>query len=98
LISVVCISFQEHIPIEEVFEQLKCTKEGLTSEEGTNRLNLFGPNKLEEKKVEHLSLISFDLSIIDIANFDTIFLIAKYCSAYVVDDIKKDQTIITRHA
>ncbi|KAL5699169.1 P-type H(+)-exporting transporter [Ranunculus cassubicifolius] len=40
----------ERIPIEEVFEQLKCTKEGLTSDEGASRLELFGPNKLEEKK------------------------------------------------
>ncbi|XP_074559327.1 plasma membrane ATPase-like [Curcuma longa] len=40
----------EKIPIEEVFEQLKCTKEGLSSEEGANRIQLFGPNKLEEKK------------------------------------------------
>ncbi|ERN07358.1 hypothetical protein AMTRI_Chr12g274780 [Amborella trichopoda] len=40
----------EHIPIEEVFEQLKCSKEGLTSDEGANRLQIFGPNKLEEKK------------------------------------------------
>ncbi|KAL9679723.1 hypothetical protein QQ045_017589 [Rhodiola kirilowii] len=40
----------ERIPVEEVFEQLKCTKEGLTSEEGANRLQIFGPNKLEEKK------------------------------------------------
>ncbi|KHG19606.1 ATPase 5, plasma membrane-type -like protein [Gossypium arboreum] len=40
----------ERIPIEEVFEQLKCTRGGLTSEEGTNRLQVFGPNKLEEKK------------------------------------------------
>ncbi|KAJ7966054.1 Plasma membrane ATPase [Quillaja saponaria] len=40
----------EKIPIEEVFEQLKCTREGLTSEEGANRLQVFGPNKLEEKK------------------------------------------------
>ncbi|KAJ4754946.1 Plasma membrane ATPase [Rhynchospora pubera] len=44
----------ERIPIEEVFEQLKCTKEGLTSEEGANRLQLFGPNKLEEKKESKL--------------------------------------------
>ena len=43
--------FQEKIPIEEVFEQLKCTKEGLTSQEGEARLQIFGPNKLEEKKV-----------------------------------------------
>ncbi|XP_038696172.1 plasma membrane ATPase 4 isoform X1 [Tripterygium wilfordii] len=40
----------EKIPIEEVFEQLKCSREGLTSEEGANRLQVFGPNKLEEKK------------------------------------------------
>ncbi|KAK8953982.1 Plasma membrane ATPase 4 [Platanthera zijinensis] len=44
----------ERIPIEEVFEQLKCTKEGLTSEEGANRLQIFGPNKLEEKKESKL--------------------------------------------
>ncbi|KAG5563655.1 hypothetical protein RHGRI_000002 [Rhododendron griersonianum] len=40
----------EKVPIEEVFEQLKCTREGLSSEEGANRLQIFGPNKLEEKK------------------------------------------------
>ncbi|KAK2399131.1 plasma membrane ATPase [Trifolium repens] len=40
----------ERIPIEEVFEQLKCSRHGLTSEEGANRLQVFGPNKLEEKK------------------------------------------------
>ncbi|KAI0504661.1 hypothetical protein KFK09_015613 [Dendrobium nobile] len=40
----------EKIPIEEVFEQLKCTKEGLSSDEGATRLQIFGPNKLEEKK------------------------------------------------
>ncbi|XP_022730911.1 plasma membrane ATPase 4 isoform X1 [Durio zibethinus] len=40
----------ERIPIEEVFEQLKCTREGLTTQEGTTRLQVFGPNKLEEKK------------------------------------------------
>ncbi|XP_075506058.1 plasma membrane ATPase 4-like isoform X1 [Primulina tabacum] len=40
----------ERIPIEEVFEQLKCTREGLSSEEGEERLKIFGPNKLEEKK------------------------------------------------
>ncbi|KAF2317186.1 hypothetical protein GH714_015806 [Hevea brasiliensis] len=40
----------ERIPIDEVFEQLKCTREGLSAEEGANRLQIFGPNKLEEKK------------------------------------------------
>ncbi|XP_043709556.1 plasma membrane ATPase 4-like [Telopea speciosissima] len=40
----------EKVPIEEVFESLKCTREGLSSEEGAYRLQIFGPNKLEEKK------------------------------------------------
>ncbi|CAM8888460.1 unnamed protein product [Rhodiola kirilowii] len=44
----------EKIPIEEVFEQLKCTREGLTTEEGEQRLQIFGPNKLEEKKESKL--------------------------------------------
>jgi hypothetical protein len=43
---------QENIPIEEVFEQLRCTKEGLTTDEGNNRLAIFGSNKLEEKVVQ----------------------------------------------
>ncbi|KAK9130496.1 hypothetical protein Sjap_010983 [Stephania japonica] len=44
----------ERIPVEEVFQSLKCTKEGLTTEEGENRLQIFGPNKLEEKKESKL--------------------------------------------
>ncbi|GLT58306.1 hypothetical protein SLA2020_312080 [Shorea laevis] len=40
----------ERIPVSEVFEQLKCSSKGLTSEEGAHRLQVFGPNKLEEKK------------------------------------------------
>uniref|UniRef100_A0A7C8ZF78 Plasma membrane ATPase n=1 Tax=Opuntia streptacantha TaxID=393608 RepID=A0A7C8ZF78_OPUST len=44
----------ENIPIEEVFESLKCSREGLTSDEGANRLQIFGPNKLEEKKESKL--------------------------------------------
>ncbi|KAE8710939.1 ATPase 9, plasma membrane-type [Hibiscus syriacus] len=39
----------ERIPVEEVFQQLKCTKKGLTTDEGLKRLQIFGPNKLEEK-------------------------------------------------
>ncbi|KNA05778.1 hypothetical protein SOVF_187100 [Spinacia oleracea] len=44
----------ETVPVEEVFSQLRCTKEGLTSSEGVNRLGIFGPNKLEEKKESKL--------------------------------------------
>jgi H+-transporting ATPase len=40
----------ESIPIEEVFENLRCSKDGLTSEAAQERLTIFGYNKLEEKK------------------------------------------------
>ncbi|KAH1241494.1 ATPase 11, plasma membrane-type [Glycine max] len=40
----------ENIPLEEVFDNLKCTREGLSSEQVQQRLDLFGYNKLEEKK------------------------------------------------
>ncbi|KAJ3695541.1 hypothetical protein LUZ60_000918 [Juncus effusus] len=40
----------ETIPVEEVFQHLKCSKEGLSGAEGQQRLEVFGPNKLEEKK------------------------------------------------
>ncbi|KAF2316045.1 hypothetical protein GH714_040840 [Hevea brasiliensis] len=40
----------ENIPIEEVFENLRCSKEGLTTKAAEERLTIFGHNKLEEKK------------------------------------------------
>nr|CAD1841818.1 unnamed protein product [Ananas comosus var. bracteatus] len=40
----------ENIPLEEVFENLRCSPEGLTGEQAAQRLDIFGPNKLEEKK------------------------------------------------
>lgn len=42
---------QETIPIEEVFENLRCSREGLTSDDAQKRLVIFGQNKLEEKEV-----------------------------------------------
>ncbi|XXG64619.1 hypothetical protein AAC387_Pa05g2522 [Persea americana] len=44
----------ERIPVEEVFEQLKCSRQGLSAQEGEKRLQIFGPNKLEEKKESKL--------------------------------------------
>ncbi|XP_028098914.1 ATPase 7, plasma membrane-type-like [Camellia sinensis] len=38
------------MPLKEVFEHLKCTKEGLSTDAVQERLELFGYNKLEEKK------------------------------------------------
>ncbi|CAA0828448.1 ATPase 11- plasma membrane-type [Striga hermonthica] len=40
----------ENIPVPEVFENLRCTREGLTSEDANRRLEIFGQNKLEEKE------------------------------------------------
>ncbi|KAG5564176.1 hypothetical protein RHGRI_000386 [Rhododendron griersonianum] len=45
----------ENIPIMEVFKQLKCTREGLSTEKGEKRLQIFGFNKLEEKKANFLT-------------------------------------------
>lgn len=36
--------------MEEVFQLLQCTEAGLTDKEATDRIGIFGPNKLEEKK------------------------------------------------
>ncbi|KAK1560902.1 hypothetical protein Q3G72_032095 [Acer saccharum] len=47
----------ENIPIEEVFENLKCTRAGLTSGDVKDRLDLFGYNKLEDKKLLLLWLV-----------------------------------------
>ncbi|CAI0418812.1 unnamed protein product [Linum tenue] len=37
------------LPLEDVFEQLRTSLDGLTSEDAKARLTVFGPNKLEEK-------------------------------------------------
>jgi H+-transporting ATPase len=42
--------------LEEVFENLRCSREGLTSAQAEQRLDIFGPNKLEEKKVKEILL------------------------------------------
>ncbi|GFY83035.1 H[+]-ATPase 11 [Actinidia rufa] len=45
---------QENIPIEEVFENLRCTRAGLSTEAAEQRLAIFGHNKLEEKQESKL--------------------------------------------
>ncbi|KAL6660871.1 hypothetical protein ACP70R_000255 [Stipagrostis hirtigluma subsp. patula] len=44
----------ENIPVEEVFQSLQCDRQGLTSEQAQERIAVFGPNKLEEKKESKL--------------------------------------------
>ena len=45
----ICFLWENNL--EEVFEHLNCTRKGLTSDGVQERLDLFGYNKLEEKKV-----------------------------------------------
>uniref|UniRef100_A0A804MW97 Plasma membrane ATPase n=1 Tax=Zea mays TaxID=4577 RepID=A0A804MW97_MAIZE len=40
----------ENIAIQEVFESLRCSPQGLSTEQAEQRLAIFGPNKLEEKQ------------------------------------------------
>ncbi|KAF2316228.1 hypothetical protein GH714_041569 [Hevea brasiliensis] len=40
----------ENVPIEEVFQTLRCNSNGLTTEAAEQRLAIFGYNKLEEKQ------------------------------------------------
>lgn len=39
------------MPIEEVFQTLRCNPNGLTTDAAQERLEIFGHNKLEEKEV-----------------------------------------------
>ncbi|KAK3025119.1 hypothetical protein RJ639_043901 [Escallonia herrerae] len=50
----------ERLPLEEVFEQLRTSGAGLSSEDAEARLKIFGPNKLEEKpENKFLKFLSF---------------------------------------
>ena len=40
----------ETIVIDDVFQLLQCSEDGLTNEEAQRRLELFGPNKLESEE------------------------------------------------
>ncbi|KAG8482368.1 hypothetical protein CXB51_027269 [Gossypium anomalum] len=50
----------ERLPLEEVFEQLRTSRAGLTSEDAEVRIHIFGQNKLEEKpENKFLKFLSF---------------------------------------
>ncbi|XLR67343.1 hypothetical protein HN51_014385 [Arachis hypogaea] len=50
----------ERIPLEEVFQQLRTSRTGLSSDDAEARLQIFGPNKLEERKENKiLKFLSF---------------------------------------
>ncbi|XP_057439737.1 ATPase 10, plasma membrane-type isoform X2 [Lotus japonicus] len=50
----------ERIPLEEVFQQLRTSPRGLSYEDAEARLEIFGPNKLEERKENKiLKFLSF---------------------------------------
>ncbi|KAI3461613.1 hypothetical protein Pfo_018276 [Paulownia fortunei] len=45
-----CVNVKMITVIEEVFENLRCTRKGLSSENANGRLETFGQNKLGEKE------------------------------------------------
>lgn len=49
------------MPVEEVFETLRCDSNGLTTKAAEERLAIFGYNKLEEKEVLSFSVFLFVL-------------------------------------
>ncbi|PWA40834.1 hypothetical protein CTI12_AA558170 [Artemisia annua] len=55
------VADEEHMPMDELFDQLKCKKEGLASEEGKRRLGIFSPNK-ESKILRFLGFMWNPLS------------------------------------
>lgn len=68
---------QENIPIEEVFENLRCTREGLSAEDANRRLEIFGHNKLEEKEVSFCIFMLFSRF-----NSTLLFLLVMYFSCF----------------
>jgi hypothetical protein len=48
---------QGNLPLEDVFEQLSTSRSGLSSADVAERLQLFGANRLEEKRVNSPSLL-----------------------------------------
>ncbi|KAJ8431767.1 LOW QUALITY PROTEIN: hypothetical protein Cgig2_028984 [Carnegiea gigantea] len=51
---------QERVPLEEVFGELRTSRDGLTTVDAEARLTIFGPNKLEEKpENKFLKFLSF---------------------------------------
>jgi H+-transporting ATPase len=49
----------ETIVIEDVFTLLQCNDKGLTSEEAKRRLEIFGPNKLEQEEQNPILQVGF---------------------------------------
>jgi len=50
----------ETIVIEDVFARLQCNDQGLSSEEAQRRLEIFGPNKLEQEEQNPFFQVSFE--------------------------------------
>lgn len=72
------------MPVEEVFQTLRCNTNGLTTEAARERLAIFGYNKLEEKKVFLFTTLSLIPSLFRFVKLERIrhnaplFLILSY--------------------
>jgi len=52
--------------LEEVFEYLRTSPQGLLSGDAEERLKIFGPNRLEEKQVINMTFFLVFLPIVSI--------------------------------
>jgi len=52
----------EEVDIDDVFKLLQCTDAGLSQEEATRRLEIFGPNRLEQNEQNPFLQVSIRLS------------------------------------
>jgi len=74
------VRIQESLPLEEVFEQLNTSRGGLSSSGAAERLQLFGANRLQEKRVSS----PFWIPIICILNSCYIFPMIPFPFMYVL--------------
>jgi len=51
----------ETIIIEDVFQLLQCNDQGLSTQEAQRRLDIFGPNKLEQDEQNPILQVSFEI-------------------------------------
>src|SRR6266404_1433728 len=53
----------ETIVIEDVFTLLQCNDQGLTAQEAKRRLEIFGPNKLEQEEQNPILQVRFQIMV-----------------------------------
>ena len=66
----------ETIVVDDVFKLLQCDENGLTDEEATRRLELFGPNKLESEEQNPFLQVCIPLTSLALRCFAAICILS----------------------